>query len=414
MPKLSKTKPTVGLEIEFLIPWKLDDGLQQPTTEAGLVRVPIGDGILSTQTSAARIEIFEGICKSLIAAGNKAAIYGAPDSADLPSWNENWVVKRDSSVHEDNLGDYNGFVDVEINSPIYNAPPDDDKEANKWKRVTKTMLKIQEDWPSIHINNSCAYQVHVGLPTMYSLLDVKRLATILWLAETRLLGLYSPHRRQESGWYKPLSKQSRLALGQAIEKTDNNSNEQHNQDQFNWNNHVEGNYHTGESINDFETWISRGLVGDRTLESCTIGTPNVNIDTSSSTNTQNKPKLEAKLVDLWKAETVPQVCYMLGPKMSPGTGSRLAYNFNNVSGIKGTVEFRQMEATLDPVHLQNWATVCYKLVLFARDCNVHKFRQMILCLLNDTEQYSTWELLKDLKCQANIVDWFTKKNAESG
>lgn len=115
------------------------------------------------------------------------------------------------------------------------------------------------------------------------------------------------------------------------------------------------------------------------------------------------------MIDLWKAEEGEQIRYMLAPKITPGTGTRLGYNFNNIFSIKGTIEFRQMESTLDPVRFQNWAIVCYKLVLFARDCNVQKFRLLLLCLLKDIEQYGIWDLLEDLKCQVSVVEWFKQR-----
>ena len=218
------------------------------------------------------MQVDGGIRASLKAAGNKAGTVEPTD--DAPSiatqlWNDNWIVKRDTSVHEDDLEEYDGYVDVEVNSPIYNAPPDDDKDARKWKRVTRIMQKIQADWPSNRINKTCAYQVHVGLPTMYSLLDVKRLATMLWLAERRLLQLYGPHHREESGWYKPLSKQSRLALANPIEQSSPNPGERYNQstlDKKRREDYMAGNYHTGTSKDEYETCIGAGSFGDRVLE----------------------------------------------------------------------------------------------------------------------------------------------------
>lgn len=427
MVKLSKTRPTLGLEIEFLVPWKLDKSIQAPFVASGVVHIPFNNEARVDQEIAAMTYTYDCLCKSIVAAGNKAGTQEAwslsPEAA-RQLWRESWIVKRDASVFEDDSGIYDGYTDVEFNTPIYNAPPDDNKNAQKWKRITRTMQKLQEDWPRIHINKRCAYQVHVGLPSGYDLLNVKKLATVLWLAETRLSELYSPERRRECQWYRPLAKYSRLAIANPVERK-LAPNPSVNNAHVSFNRQLDedilaGNYNTGANMSDYETWVGTGTFGERAVENYRPGPPLWEAWIGSPAESSRKqpsmvnaPKLEAKMVDLWKAESGTQLCFMLAPKPSPEQPTRLAYNFNNVFGVKGTVEFRQMESTLDPVHLRNWAIVCYKLVIFAKKSDVPKFKNMLQCLLYDKDQYDIWSLLRDIKCRESVMEWFKAKIAET-
>lgn len=128
----------------------------------------------------------------------------------------NWSVKRDCSLRlePDEEGPYL-WEQVELNSPVLSlGDPNALRVLDRATRLLKRECRLK-------VNNSCALQVHVGSRTdpAYTALHLKKLRTLLWLAEEYLDRLCHPSRgwadKRTVSWtnmYRPrLSARSRLA-----------------------------------------------------------------------------------------------------------------------------------------------------------------------------------------------------------
>lgn len=130
---------------------------------------------------------------------------------------DSWVVKHDTSISQAGItlegGTYQ-FMEVALHSPFLDADNQDEHKNLPYVMATlKEMCRLK-------LNETCALHVHVGVSYGFTPLHLKKLRTLLWLAEARLWDLCDPDRATDSKsmrryQYGRLSMFSKLAEGTA-------------------------------------------------------------------------------------------------------------------------------------------------------------------------------------------------------
>ncbi|KAL1845553.1 hypothetical protein VTK73DRAFT_491 [Phialemonium thermophilum] len=355
---------TVALELKFLLPmlsvddddddtaWDGDasDGHgKSPSSPwtVGLRRHPTSlEGALALQAHRAIAETIH------YAAGQRAVtlhdiLQGGLQERDF--WATHWIVKKANSAmpvhrHTDDGGggsieEGDGgtrrchWVPVEICSP--KLPWKD--EVRTRAALGAVLHALRSRHPDIAVNYTCDVHVHVGRADgrPFALDTLKRLATLLWLAEEPLRSVRdpaSPNYRNVYTWGAEVRLYSRLAqaldgglLGSSAAAIDR-----------------DGNLAGGRSADDYDVGEKEGVVVDGAREYRAVGA-------------------------IWMATSRLQLGRMLsGPTKQY---RRLGFNFSSFGeederarrGPK-TVEFRVLEGTLADDVVLGWTCICCALV----------------------------------------------------
>ncbi|KAI1736549.1 hypothetical protein F4680DRAFT_461045 [Xylaria scruposa] len=188
--------------------------------------------------------------------------------------------------------------------------------------------------------------IHIGQQAGWTLLHLKKFATLWHLLES---DLYKLHRRdrEASAWCSPTGSQSRLA--KFI---------------FGWGG--DARYQattTGPLRRAYQAQMEKYV-------------PPIN----------GNPKLVEYFTNIWQYSTIEE----LDMAMRSGRLSQTCVRWRIVGGKLShepgswiqTLEFRLMQGTLDAEHIWKWAGIVERLVVFARDSTAEAFRETIQHLLN--------------------------------
>ncbi|OTA64708.1 hypothetical protein K449DRAFT_421277 [Hypoxylon sp. EC38] len=207
------TRLSVGVELEFLIPW-LPSGKKDPLGSEAVHLPPLLRMDPNT-TQEAEDAAKETIRKTLRKHGVPVAkaIYDrrrgnkdSPDEEDEEDEDDEdsdpatldhpfrlkerdkWYVGSDSSVREYFNNDYN-WESIEIQSPALWARPECFEEVQFVVNVLTTSHRLR-------VNPSCGFHVHVGNGRwFFPAQHIKRLGTFLWAADPMISRLHPPWRR---------------------------------------------------------------------------------------------------------------------------------------------------------------------------------------------------------------------------
>jgi hypothetical protein len=91
-------------------------------------------------------------------------------------------------------------------------------------------------------------------------------------------------------------------------------------------------------------------------------------------------------------------------------GFRRLLPAGKTGGNTKTIEFRQMQASLDPEHIINWVRVCVAIVDFARLSTAASFKTLMTKIVRAGPAYTGIDFLKDLNLHAE-ADFFQRKVA---
>ena len=297
---------------------------------------------------------------------------------------ETWFVKEESTAVEvSGLGpdQYFEWNNVELTTPVFSIPISNNFQ---WPSSIGDVVRLIRQSCRVRTNNSCALHIHVGLmssetqgnesldkPGLYlreKLVTLKKLATLLWLAEDRIMSLCHPLRWDiKEGWSSSLRRSPYLntILHKMPALSQNHSQE-------------------------YAVWLGK------VFESAA----------SESGYSDVVPKMSL----IWNAKNWHQLAGFL---KSPMTHGKLIFDFSQLSRI-GTVEFRPMEASFDEALLKHWTAVCTRLVMYANQQatgpNAQRYQNTIVNLLQNESEYSIWDLLEEIGCSAQ-ASWFKDKCA---
>ncbi|KAH8194271.1 hypothetical protein TruAng_011559 [Truncatella angustata] len=276
-----------------------------------------------------------------------------------------WRLIDDFSVKPGHGREYSPYewAGKEVTSEVLKAD-----DAGYPKKITDVCRAIREC--RVHLNSSAGVHVHVGHgDDGFSLKTLKRVATIMWLMDSRLLYLHHPSRRDNANC-ELLSKISKLSHTQEGKPAADPG----------------GRYHR-------------------------IMDENVPTDIW--------PALHAKLQQIWFASDIEQIAHLMSDRTPPdsmraisrGTVGfrRLISTGRNRVNIN-TVEFRQMAGSLEPDHIIQWVKVCLAIVDFARHSENDSFKSVVRSASMQPEEntYFALDFLNDIGLYLGVPFWAEK------
>jgi hypothetical protein len=214
--------------------------------------------------------------------------------------------------------------------------------------------------------------VHIGQQAGWTLLHLKKIATIWHLIEP---SMYRLHRRDrgQSNWCAPMSE---------------------------------------------ETALARYIFQDD--ENCEIYTATTTGPTKKAYSQQMRryippiiqlPLLNDYFTNIWQFETIDGLNEAMETGSFHETCVRWRCSGEKISGINGTgktqtLEFRMMQGTFDADHVWKWASMLERLVIFSRDSPPRVFKDAIQSLLNE-------ELPDSIGFNKEDLEWFRIRRTDN-
>ncbi|KAI0852807.1 hypothetical protein F5Y00DRAFT_272439 [Daldinia vernicosa] len=127
-------------------------------------------------------------------------------------------------------------------------------------------------------------------------------------------------------------------------------------------------------------------------------------------DTFNLGQIRNIIHEVWKYQTVSEVTDGMSGVNSP-------YVKYHISGkdvskvqeyLKGTLEIRLMQGTLDAEHILRWMKICERIIIYSRDTTARQFRNGILRILS-LEPFN-----KVIGIPDGIMEWFREQQGISG
>lgn len=206
---------TVAVELKFLTPY-LPPGAAESTTQNEYISVPhsryaeAGDQLQEMAFTSIANTIEE------VSSARAMSCYELQrlGMQEKDVWESCWIVKKSNSAEptrDDPLYDGYLWVPVEINSPMIPG------NENEIRPLIEAVLGGIKSRHRIVTNHTCELHVHVGRKDceLFSLLTMKKLATLCWLGEPILRTLKdpkSPNFNHTYTWSSPMTQHSRLAM----------------------------------------------------------------------------------------------------------------------------------------------------------------------------------------------------------
>lgn len=378
---------TFGLELEFVTPiLKTGDPDPDESSErnaygdAGkprfVARVDNDNGPYSEPGYFKVYKHLAGLINTVAPEKANMSIEARPDHSY-----DTWFVKEESTANEEcrvGPGLYLDWNNVEITTPVYATPTSGDIQ---WPSSIGDVTRLIRQSCRVRTNNTCALHIHVGLRSLESqghqepelhlcqkLVTLKKLATLLWLAEDRIMTLCHPLRRKPDGGWNASLRRS-VSLEDIV----------YNAPLF-----------ISKNNEEYAAWLGPAF--------------------ESAGAASQHSHVIAKMSAIWTAKTWYQMASLL---KHPEIRGKLVFDFSQLSRI-GTVEFRPMEASFDEALMKHWTAICTRIVMYANldasNDNIQRYQSTIVNLLKDESNYSVWDFLEDIGCSAQ-ASWFKDKCA---
>lgn len=297
-------------------------------------------------------------------------------------WKTHWIVYKANSAVPEYVSYEDGDDErplIDVTAPEYDSfvwVPVEVCSPKLWWTGKKEAIanigsvcrRLQHGFNAV-ANHSTEVHVHVGRHDglFYSLKGMKKLATVLWVAEPILRGVKDPKSRNFDHtftWSFPWRAHSRIALA------------------------LQGRLPDGQTIDDlatgpedeFDTFLARA---NNARPAGSAGSESVSEEDKLRFVNEHRQALRA----IWRASTHAELGRMLC-----GTAKkhqRLGFNFNALAGDDArarasprTVEFRFLEGCLDEGVVTGWVRVCVALANLATDqAEDWEFYDMIALLM---------------------------------
>ncbi|EPE07597.1 hypothetical protein F503_00319 [Ophiostoma piceae UAMH 11346] len=300
-------------------------------------------------------------------------VEGGLDEKDY--WPTHWIVKKANSVEhrpEDPRPDSrctNGVaVSVELNSPKLAW-----KDTSVPPLVSKVLSRVRR-FPT-HVNYTCDVHVHIGRcdGTAFTLLTLKKLATVFWLAEPVIRSVRDPHSPNFTNkytWGFEQRQYSRLALA------------------------IEGRHPASDPVTVAQDVLVRIRSGPGDPEN--VAEWYQYMDGVGSSETQYEA-----LRAIWRCTSSQELGLLLSG--SQREHRRLGFNFSAFGGEDErsrtnprTIEYRILEGTLRDDLVQGWLQICGKLVELGMKGRQTDFHDIVQYLLSQQSTYEDFRLNRDL------------------
>ncbi|KAK2016769.1 hypothetical protein LZ32DRAFT_615022 [Colletotrichum eremochloae] len=241
-----------------------------------------------------------------------------------------WHIHRDPSLSSFHRGEpgFAGHVGVEVSSPILRAcPADFDKIFD--------VLKVLRGGVRPMLDSSCGFHVHVGDIRGFSLRSLKKIATLVWVAELVLYGCVHPSR-ESNIMTVPLGKGSTLACTEDLPE-----------------------YTTTFDLQNPDTKEAR-MEAMRLSQEIEMHVP---MDITPQ-------RLRDEILQIWSVTSEYGLVRLLQPDQDCKGGVSflsIRSDIEKQSGAekpsyRGTVKFRLLEGTLDPELIKQWTKLVLSIV----------------------------------------------------
>ncbi|KAI1422563.1 putative amidoligase enzyme-domain-containing protein [Xylaria sp. FL1777] len=277
---------------------------------------------------------------------------------------DSWRLGGDGSVSKNGThsftvadGPYD-WTSCELTSPVMYSHD----YATKIEDVCQVLKTIR-----IHLNQSTSVHVHVGRgDEPFSLLTVKKFATLYWLTEEAILGLHHPSRYENKCWLR-LTDHSVLAVkSQAVLDNDD--------------------LDLDDGVLVMEDYVPE----------------------ASLTKLRR-----VQLRSIWNCRSIEEVAEFMCNERDTEPKTRAPFNRGSVgfkrflpAGRTGgniqTFEWRQMSGSVNANHINQWIKACIAFTDFCRLSNKQTFKEAIKKVIARGENYTGIELLEDLNIETQI------------
>ncbi|KAI8626451.1 putative amidoligase enzyme-domain-containing protein [Xylariaceae sp. FL1651] len=271
-----------------------------------------------------------------------------------------WRLGLDVTVRKTEgvpIGPYT-WVNCELSSVVM-GPNEYAKQIQDVCRVLATLR--------VHLNESTSVHVHVGRgDEPFSLLTLKKFATLQWLTERVLLELHHPSRLNNKYCYR-LNKCSQLATKSQAAL----SAEERNLDE--------------KGVDQMDKFVPMGLTKLR----------------------------HSQIRHIWGCKTIQEVALLMQGDREKIPSSRAMFERGAVgfqrflpAGKSGgnlqTFEWRQMSGSIDAKHINQWVKTCLAFTDFCRLSNPATFKKLIEKVIQKGKSYTGFELLRDLGLETQL------------
>ncbi len=216
----------------------------------------------------------------------------------------------------------------------------------------------------VHLNDTTAVHVHVGRgEETFSLLTMKKFATLLWLTDGALLALQHPTRRRNE-YCAPVTSASNLALMSPKRLA------------------AEGYALDWGGVAQMAEFLPADLL-------------------DSHDHGHGHGLLAARLRRIWGAGGVEELadlmmCTEMTISERGSVGFKRFLPAGKTGGNTHTFEWRQMAGCLDPLPIILWAEVCIRFTDFARLSPAAKYKALVADILERGERFTGLDLLRAL------------------
>ncbi|KAJ8126821.1 hypothetical protein O1611_g6818 [Lasiodiplodia mahajangana] len=345
---------TCGVEIEFLVP-SIHTEAQDPDRDIEdrrLCRSTSHDPeTIMTQVREILLETLRHQLYDMPFRAMEDDVFHAPHDnvVDYTSWR----LGPDTSVRKSNDAGLYKWTHCELTSPVMSSD-DCMGQLEKVCRVLKTFRT--------HLNDSTAVHVHVGRgDEPFSLLTIKKFATLYWLTEKAIMGLQHPSRHANKYCFSLTTSSvlatKRLAVLDEMLSLDS------------------------EGVNMMEDYVPR--VSLTTLQ-------------------------DAQLRCIWGCRNIEEVAELMQGSGAKGVDERGSMGFQRflpagkTGGNIQTFEWRQMYSSLDAEYISQWVKVCDAFTDFCRLSDKAAFKKLVTKVIDGRENYTGIELLEDLGVNSQI------------
>jgi hypothetical protein len=360
-PDDSQGHLTCGVEFEFLVP---SINSQEPDPDPEVDQY-ICRSVLSSEESI-KEAVLEKVLQNLRQIKEVPFTLMDHDEYHPPHDNvvvyESWRLGHDGSVRKrGGVGGAEGpyhWTSYELSSVVM-APYEYTEQIEDVCRALKTLR--------IHLNESTSVHVHVGRgDEPFSLLTVKKFATLYWLTEKRILDLHHPSRYNNKFSFR-LTQRSILA----------------------------------SRTQEVFDWEEQGVNKDRLLPMYDY-VPNWGL-----TKLQH-----SQLRRIWRCRHIDEVAMLMrGARLPPFLNhmyERGSVGFDRflpagkTGGNIQTFEWRQMSGSLDAEHINQWVGFCLAFTDFCRLASGPTFKELAEHVVQKGEDYTGLDLLKALHIDTGI------------
>ncbi|KAI0138043.1 hypothetical protein F4776DRAFT_73404 [Hypoxylon sp. NC0597] len=285
---------------------------------------------------------------------------------------------------------------IKIASPVMRIeypPTDIEKIVSQICKTMRNNFRIHKVMPSI----GTTAQITISHSTGFTLLDIKRLVTLVSITQGSLARLNQEHRssaRYETvcGPIKRVSRLAGLASGDPSSPNFDPDNIMPNLDR-DTQRHCLAEMEQHVPVDLLEKQIN---LNDKVFYSKLWEYTTVNQIAKAVTTGVRFRKTDVEVKCTGAGDTTEGV-EIEGEEALRAEEAGEDPNINVVDAERGVFEFRKCASTMDSDHIMCWMVICFSLVNAAKNMNAHDFKDLLTQILNDKPLLGVLEISEDVQ-----------------